>query len=229
MKKKIFAGVLAIASLLTAAARNEERQVVVNGEIPVSRKGNNNGGNGGENNKSAESSGEVKSKKKLVKVSEEQDIYYRESEKNSRERFGSEYVGFIDLPKWEDVKWLIDIYSDTYTLEISRDGVDIYTLDSFDIKNTQGLSSEETAKNLVEQEFRKYLNEGHSRSNLEIKLVEASGYKGVQLRVKELSGKTLIKNVFAVGNKVYYANAQGISKNINEMEKHILTTWNPHK
>ena len=109
-------------------------------------------------------------KKKLVKISEEQDRYYRNSEKYLKEgRFGSEYVGFIGLPDWKEMKWLIDIYSESYTLEISKDGVDIYTLDSFDINDKKGLSDEWLAKTLAEQEFRKYLNEGYKRNSLEIK------------------------------------------------------------
>ena len=105
-------------------------------------------------------------KKKLVKISEEQDRYYRNSEKYLKEgRFGSEYVGFIGLPDWKEMKWLIDIYSESYTLEISKDGVDIYTLDSFDINDKKGLSDEWLAKTLAEQEFRKYLNEGYKRNS----------------------------------------------------------------
>ena len=161
-------------------------------------------------------------KKKLVKISEEQDRYYRNSEKYLKEgRFGSEYVGFIGLPDWKEMKWLIDIYSESYTLEISKDGVDIYTLDSFDINDKKGLSDEWLAKTLAEQEFRKYLNEGYKRNSLEIKKIESSGYKGMQIKIKETSGKIIIKNIFVIGNKVYHANAEGLSKNINEMEKII--------
>ncbi|MBP6125527.1 MAG: hypothetical protein KBA67_00290 [Leptotrichiaceae bacterium] len=169
-------------------------------------------------------------KKKLVKISEEQDRYYRNSEKYLKEgRFGSEYVGFIGLPDWKEMKWLIDIYSESYTLEISKDGVDIYTLDSFDINDKKGLSDEWLAKTLAEQEFRKYLNEGYKRNSLEIKKIESSGYKGMQIKIKETSGKIIIKNIFVIGNKVYHANAEGLSKNINEMEKIILNSWNPIK
>ncbi len=173
---------------------------------------------------------EVKKKKKLINLSEEQDRYYRNSEEYFSEGlFGSEYVGFINLPEWEDIKWLIDIYSDTYTLEISEDGVDIYSLDSFEINDRQGLNDEETAKNLVEQEFKSYLSKGHDRSNLEIKKIEVSGYKGMQLKVKNISGKHIIKNIFVIGNKVYHANAEGIPAHIDQMEKVILSSWKPGK
>lgn len=167
--------------------------------------------------------------KKSLKISEEQDRYHKNSEKYLKGgRFGSEHVGFINLPRWEEGKWIIDVYFESYTLE-AKDGASIYILDSFNINDKKGLSDEWLAKTLAEQEFRKYLNEGYKRNSLEIKKIESSGYKGMQIKIKETSGKIIIKNIFVIGNKVYHANAEGLSKNINEMEKIILNSWNPIK
>ena len=167
--------------------------------------------------------------KKSLKISEEQDRYHKNSEKYLKGgRFGSEHVGFINLPRWEEGKWIIDVYFESYTLE-AKDGASIYILDSFNINDKKDLSDDWIARNLVEQEFRKYLNEGYKRNSLEIKKIESSGYKGMQIKIKETSGKIIIKNIFVIGNKVYHANAEGLSKNINEMEKIILNSWNPIK
>ena len=210
MNKKFFIMIMMLITTVLAYSENEAKKSA-DGNNDRIEKGNHN-------------------KKKLVKLTEEQDRYYRNSEKYLKEgRFGSEYVGFIGLPDWKEMKWLIDIYSESYTLEISKDGVDIYTLDSFDINDKKGLSDEWLAKTLAEQEFRKYLNEGYKRNSLEIKKIESSGYKGMQIKIKETSGKIIIKNIFVIGNKVYHANAEGLSKNINEMEKIILNSWNPIK
>ncbi len=210
MNKKFFIMIMMLITTVLAYSENEAKKSA-DGNNDRIEKGNHN-------------------KKKLVKLTEEQDRYYRKSEEYFKYgRFGSEYVGFISLPDWEEVKWLIDTGSTTYTLEISEDGIDIYSLDSFNINDKHGLNDEETAKNLVEQEFRKYLNEGHKRNNLLIKRIEASGYKGMQLKVKELSGKTLIQNVFVIRNKVYIANAEGLSNHIDHMEKVILDSWNPER
>lgn len=164
--------------------------------------------------------------KKSLKISEEQDRYHKNSEKYLKGgRFGSEHVGFINLPRWEEGKWIIDVYFESYTLE-AKDGDSIYILDSFNINDKKDLSDDWIARNLVEQEFKKYLSKGYKRDSLETKKIVSSGYKGMQLKIKETSGKTIIKNVFVSGNKAYFINAEGLSKNINEMEKIILDSWN---
>ena len=51
----------------------------------------------------------------------------------------------------------------------------------------------------------------------------------MQLRVKNISGKALIQNVFVVGNKIHFAISEGEPKNIDEMDKLILDSWDPYE
>lgn len=167
---------------------------------------------------------------KLKEFSRVKGIYQRESEKYLQKgRFGNEFVGFIDVPKWKDVKWFTDPDSSYYTLQITNDGIDIFTLDMLGILDKKGLSNLEIANKLIRTNYEGYLNAGHDKNNLVIKEVSVNGYKGVQLKVKNISGKSLVQNIFVVENKIYFATAEGNPKNIDEMEKLILRSWNPYK
>lgn len=167
---------------------------------------------------------------KLKEFSNVKNKYQKDSEKYLQKgRFGNEFVGFIDVPKWKDLKWFTDPDSSYYTLQITNDGIDIFTLDMLNISDKKGLSNMEIANEIIRVNYEGYLNAGHDRSNLVVKEVNANGYKGVQLKVKSISGKSLVQNIFVVGNKIYFATAEGNPKNISEMEKLILRSWDPYK
>ena len=167
---------------------------------------------------------------KLKEFSNVKNKYQKDSEKYLQKgRFGNEFVGFIDVPKWKDLKWFTDPDSSYYTLQITNDGIDIFTLDMLNISDKKGLSNMEIANEIIRVNYEGYLNAGHDRSNLVVKEVNVNGYKGVQLKVKSISGKSLVQNIFVVGNKIYFATAEGNPKNIGEMEKLILRSWNPYK
>ena len=77
--------------------------------------------------------------------------------------------------------------------------------------------------------YRGYKEAGHPDSNLVKKNVTVNGYKGGQLKVKEISGKSLVTNIVVSGDKIYFASAEAIPSHIEEMTKWILNSWNPYK
>ena len=142
-------------------------------------------------------------------------------------RFGNRYVGFIAYPKG---KWVIfhDPDSSPVAFQIAR-GTDIYTLDVLRIENKEGKTDSQIVSEIINTLYRGYREAGHPDSNLVKKNVTVNGYKGGQLKVKEISGKSLVTNIVVSGDKIYFASAEAIPSHIEEMTKWILNSWNPYK
>ena len=105
-------------------------------------------------------------------------------------RLGNRYLGFIAYPKW---KWVIfhDPDSSPVAFQIAR-GTDIYTLDVLRIENKEGKTDSQIVSEIINTLYRGYREAGHPDSNLVKKNVTVNGYKGGQLKVKEISGKSLV-------------------------------------
>ena len=167
---------------------------------------------------------------KLKEVMSDKDKYQYASEKYlEKGRFGNEFVGFIGVPNWEKLMWFTDPDSSFYTLQITKNGIDIFTLDVLTFQRKSEISDLEVAREVIKSTYNGYLNAGHNKNNLVVKEVNSNGYKGMQLRVKNISGKALIQNVFVVGNKIHFAISEGEPKNIDEMDKLILDSWDPYE
>ena len=168
--------------------------------------------------------------KNFKEVMSDKDKYQYASEKYlEKGRFGNEFVGFIDVPNWEKLMWFTDPDSSFYTLKITKNEIDIFTLDVLTFQRKSEISDLEVAREVIKSTYNRYLNEGHNKNNLVVKEVNSNGYKGMQLRVKNISGKALIQNVFVVGNKIHFAISEGEPKNIDEMDKLILDSWDPYE
>lgn len=168
--------------------------------------------------------------KNFKEVMSDKDKYQYASEKYlEKGRFGNEFVGFIDVPNWEKLMWFTDPDSSFYTLQITKNEIDIFTLDVLTFQRKSEISDLEVAREVIKSTYNRYLNEGHNKNNLVVKEVNSNGYKGMQLRVKNISGKALIQNVFVVGNKIHFAISEGEPKNIDEMDKLILDSWDPYE
>lgn len=90
-------------------------------------------------------------------------------------RYGSKNVGYVTKPS----NWFnfFDPDSSPNTVQITRDGVNIVTLDVI-IANGEATSNEAA---LVIQE--KYLNSGIKKENITIKDTNINGYKGKKVRI----------------------------------------------
>lgn len=142
-------------------------------------------------------------------------------------RFGNEQVGFIAYPKGN---WAL-FYDPDASLSAFQiaNGTDIYTLDVLRIENKEGKTDSQIVSEIINTLYRGYREAGHPDSNLVKKNVTVNGYKGGQLKVKEISGKSLVTNIVVSGDKIYFASAEAIPSHIEEMTKWILNSWNPYK
>lgn len=142
-------------------------------------------------------------------------------------RFGNEQVGFIAYPKGN---WALfyDPDAPISAFQIARE-TDIYTLDVLRIENKEGKTDSQIVSEIINTLYRGYREAGHPDSNLVKKNVTVNGYKGGQLKVKDISGKSLVTNIVVSGDKIYFASAEAIPSHIEEMTKWILNSWNPYK
>ena len=142
-------------------------------------------------------------------------------------RFGNEQVGFIAYPKGN---WALfyDPDAPISAFQIARE-TDIYTLDVLRIENKEGKTDSQIVSEIINTLYRGYSEVGHPDSNLVKKNVTVNGYKGGQLKVKDISGKSLVTNIVVSGDKIYFASAEAIPSHIEEMTKWILNSWNPYK
>ena len=84
---------------------------------------------------------------------------------------------------------------------------------------------DEVAKN----QYNGLLNAGHTRDNLEMRSIIINGYKGKQVKVKRISGKSWISNYIGYNGKIYLISVEGSPQNVNEMQKNVERSWNPLK
>ena len=166
-------------------------------------------------------------KKKLNEMKKQKSELFEKSQESLKNgRFGNKTVGFIDFPKgW---KMFVDADSGKTTMQITRDGFDIYTLDIIYLNNKNNNLIDlvdEVAKN----QYNGLLNAGHSRDNLEMRSIIINGYKGKQVKVKRISGKSWISNYIGYNGKIYLISVEGSPQNVNEMQKSIERSWNPLK
>lgn len=189
------------------------------------------------NSKNSESKKENTDSTKVTKNSEltnsetwnGREAYYKEAKKYyDKGKFGHPTVGFINFPKG-DWAFFTDLDSEpsSLTLQLSQANVNIYTLDVLQLKDKKGLSDEQIAMEVIKINYQRFYN-GKNENDLKIaQITSASGYKGAQLIAKNIEGKTLITNVFVVGNGIYFATVEGLPEVIDEMEKNVLESWNP--
>ena len=148
-------------------------------------------------------------------------IYFEKS------RFGNEQVGFIAYPKGN---WALfyDPDAPISAFQIAR-GTDIYTLDALMIERKQKKTDSQIAAEIINNLYIGYKEAGHTESGLVRKSVVINGYKGEQLTVKNISGKSLVINVVVSGDKIYFISVEGVPSHIGEMMKWVINSWNPDK
>jgi len=142
-------------------------------------------------------------------------------------RFGNEQVGFIAYPKGN---WALfyDPDAPISAFQIAR-GTDIYTLDALMIERKERKTDSQIAAEIINNLYIGYKEAGHTESGLVRKSVVINGYKGEQLTVKNISGKSLVINVVVSGNKIYFISVEGVLSHIGEMMKWVINSWNPDK
>ena len=142
-------------------------------------------------------------------------------------RFGNEQVGFIAYPKGN---WAL-FYDPDASLSAFQiaNGTDIYTLDALMMERKQRKTDSQIAAEIINNLYIGYKEAGHTESGLVRKSVVINGYKGEQLTVKNISGKSLVINVVVSGNKIYFISVEGVPSHIGEMMKWVINSWNPYK
>lgn len=167
--------------------------------------------------------------KKTLEMSEKKRELYKYAEKYFKKgRFGNESVGFIDYPKGEEWVLFVDPDAPVEMFQIAHRASDIYSLLALRSRNGQ-IADMTLIKELVEGSYNRYLNAGQPASNMIKKEITINGYKGMQLKIKNISGKTFIQNYIINGQKIHMISAEGSPEYIDEMEKLILKSWNPER
>ncbi|WP_314392854.1 hypothetical protein [Leptotrichia shahii] len=135
-------------------------------------------------------------------------------------RYGSKNVGYVTKPS----NWFnfFDPDSSPNTVQITRDGVNIVTLDVI-IANGEATSNEAA---LVIQE--KYLNSGIKKENITIKDTNINGYKGKKVRISFPDGTLFIANFIDYNGNIYFVSQEGLPEYENELSE-VINTWNPVK
>ena len=135
-------------------------------------------------------------------------------------RYGSKNVGYVTKPS----NWFnfFDPDSSPNTVQITRDGVNIVTLDVI-IANGEATSNEAA---LVIQE--KYLNSGIKKENITIKDTNINGYKGKKVRISFPDGTLFIVNFIDYNGNIYFVSQEGLPEYQNELSE-VINTWNPVK
>ena len=135
-------------------------------------------------------------------------------------RYGSKNVWYVTKPS----NWFnfFDPDSSPNTVQITRDGVNIVTLDVI-IANGEATSNEAA---LVIQE--KYLNSGIKKENITIKDTNINGYKGKKVRISFPDGTLFIANFIDYNGNIYFVSQEGLPEYQNELSE-VINTWNPVK
>ena len=166
--------------------------------------------------------------KKAMEIGTRKDEVYKAAQVYfNKGRFGNEQVGFIAYPKGN---WALfyDPDAPISAFQIAR-GTDIYTLDALIIERKQRKTDSQIAAEIINNLYIGYKEAGHTESGLVRKSVVINGYKGEQLIVKNISGKSLVINVVVSGNKIYFISVEGVPSHIGEMMKWVINSWNPDK
>ena len=166
--------------------------------------------------------------KKAMEIGTRKDEVYKAAQVYfNKGRFGNEQVGFIAYPKGN---WALfyDPDAPISAFQIAR-GTDIYTLDALMMERKQRKTDSQIAAEIINNLYIGYKEAGHTESGLVRKSVVINGYKGEQLTVKNISGKSLVINVVVSGNKIYFISVEGVPSHIGEMMKWVINSWNPYK
>ena len=166
--------------------------------------------------------------KKAMEIGTRKDEVYKAAQVYfNKGRFGNEQVGFIAYPKGN---WTLfyDPDAPISAFQIAR-GTDIYTLDALMMERKQRKTDSQIAAEIINNLYIGYKEAGHTESGLVRKSVVINGYKGEQLTVKNISGKSLVINVVVSGNKIYFISVEGVPSHIGEMMKWVINSWNPYK
>lgn len=137
-------------------------------------------------------------------------------------RYGSKNVGYVTKPS----NWFnfFDPDSSPNTVQITRDGVNIITLDVLFVEKKGQVTSNEVA--LVIRE--KYLNSGIKKENTTIKDTNINGYKGKKVRISFPNGTLYIANIIDYNGNIYFVSQEGLPEYQNELSE-VINTWNPVK
>ena len=169
----------------------------------------------------------VKGSIKLAEKEAEKDKLFKDAEKYFKKgRFGNENVGFIDYPEG----WMMFVDSDSgpSTMQISREGFDIYTLDVLYIVD-DSINLTKITEEIVNLKYNALLEAGHTKNNLEIKDVVINGYKGKSVKVKRVSGKSWITYYIPNKKKMHIIVVEGLPQHTDKMQKFVERSWNPYK
>ena len=169
----------------------------------------------------------VKGSIKLAEKEAEKDKLFKDAEKYFKKgRFGNENVGFIDYP--EGWMMFVDPDSGPSTMQISREGFDIYTLDVLYIVDER-INLTKITEEIAKQNYDDLLKAGHTKDNLEIKDVIINGYKGKSVKVKRVSGKSWITYYIPNKKKMHIIVVEGLPQHTDKMQKFVERSWNPYK
>lgn len=167
--------------------------------------------------------------KRIEEVSNKKGELYSYAKKYfDKGRFGNESLGFIDYPKGDDWALFADPDAPIEMFQIARKGgFDIYSMVAY--RTNSGKADMNLLKNMLETDYNGYIDMGQPADTMKIKDITINGYKGMQLRIEKVAGKTFIKNFILNGEKIHIVSVEGLPEHIGEMQRNVLETWNPHK
>jgi len=102
---------------------------------------------------------------KMIEVADRKwQLYMASQEYFKNGRFGNKNVGFIAYPQGEEWILYTGMNETPTAMQIIKEGTDIFTLDSVEIKN-KGISPEQLAMNALNSTAKKYTGSGKSHAN----------------------------------------------------------------
>lgn len=165
--------------------------------------------------------------KKMIEVADRKwQLYMASQEYFKNGRFGNKNVGFIAYPKGEEWILYTGMNETPTAMQIIKEGTDIFTLDSVEIKN-KGTSPEQLAMNALNSIAKKYIGSGKSHATIEKNPLSINEYKGKQMTIRNISGKTVILNAIIFKDRVYLVTVEGKPENVKSMLELVIKSWNP--
>ena len=153
-------------------------------------------------------------------------LYMASQEYFKNGRFGNKNVGFIAYPQGEEWILYTGMNETPTAMQIIKEGTDIFTLDSVEIKD-KGTSPEQLAMNALNSTAKKYTGSGKSHATIEKNPLSINEYKGQQMTIRNISGKTVILNAIIFKDRVYLVTVEGKPENVKTMLDLVIKSWNP--
>jgi|GEM_PF-1067781 hypothetical protein len=164
---------------------------------------------------------------KMIEVADRKwQLYMASQEYFKNGRFGNKNVGFIAYPQGEEWILYTGMNETPTAMQIIKEGTDIFTLDSVEIKN-KGISPEQLAMNALNSTAKKYTGSGKSHATIEKNPLSINEYKGQQMTIRNISGKTVILNAIIFKDRVYLVTVEGKPENVKTMLDLVIKSWNP--